>query len=147
MALPSARVDLAKTVTFPPELESAKNTDPRVAANIGLQTQLFTSRQSSIQNELAALEENIAGLKAQVRGLEESRDTQKTQQQILKDQLQDLRELAKEGYVARNRVFDLERTYAQVNGSIAETIGNIGRAQRQISELSLRRIQRQQDYQ
>ena len=142
----TAERDGKKTVTFPPELESAKN-DPRVAANIGLQGQLFMSRQSAIQNELAALEESIAGLKSQVRGLEESRDTQKMQQQILKEQLGDMRDLAKEGYVARNRVFDLERTYAQINGSIAETIGNIGRSQRQISELSLRRIQRQQEYQ
>lgn len=142
-----AERDGKKAVTFPPELEGEKNNDPRVAANIGLQSQLFMSRQSAIQNELGALEESIAGLKAQVRGLEESRETQKVQQKILKDQLDDLRELAKEGYVARNRVFDLERTYAQVNGSIAETIGNIGRAQRQISELSLRRIQRQQEYQ
>lgn len=143
----TAERDGKKMVTFPAELENAKSSDPRVAANIGLQTQLFMSRQSAIQNELAALDESIAGLKAQVRGLEESRDTQKVQQKILKEQLNDMRDLAKEGYVARNRVFDLERTYAQINGSVAETIGNIGRAQRQISELSLRRIQRQQEYQ
>ncbi len=142
-----AERDGKKSVTFPVELESAKNSDPRVAANIGLQGQLFFSRQSAIQNELAALEESISGLKAQARGLEESLDTQKVQQKLLTEQLGDMRDLAKEGYVARNRVFDLERTYAQVNGSIAETIGNIGRAQRQISELSLRRVQRQQEYQ
>lgn len=143
----TAERDGKKSVTFPTELESAKNTDPRIAANIDLQSQLFMSRQSAIQNELAALEESIAGLKAQVHGLEESRETQKLQQKLLKEQLDDMRDLAKEGYVARNRVFELERTYAGVNGSIAEIIGNIGRAQRQISELSLRRIQRMQEYQ
>lgn len=141
-----AERDGKSSVTFPAELESAK-ADPRVEANISLQRQLFSSRQSAIKNELAAIEESIAGLKAQVRGLEETRETQKIQQKILKDQLEDLRELAKEGYVARNRVLDLERTYAQVNGSIAEIIGNIGRAQRQIAEQSLRRVQRQQEYQ
>lgn len=141
-----AERDGKKTAAFPSDLENAKN-DPRVAANIALQSQLFASRQAALQNELAAIDENIAGLKAQVQGLEESRDAQKIQQKILKDQLDDMRELAKEGYVARNRVFDLERTYAQVNGSVSENIGNIGRAQRQISELTLRRIQRQQEYQ
>jgi protease secretion system membrane fusion protein len=142
----NAERDGKKTIAFPPDLESAKN-DPRVAANISLQSQLFSSRQMSIQNELAAVDESIAGLKAQVRGLEESRDSQKIQQKILKEQLDDIRELTKEGYVARNRMLDLERTYAQVNGAISENIGNIGRSQRQISELTLRRIQRQQDYQ
>ncbi|WP_292938163.1 HlyD family type I secretion periplasmic adaptor subunit [Noviherbaspirillum sp.] len=141
-----AERDGKKVVTFPSELASAKN-DPRVAASIELQSQLFASRQSAIQSDLAATEESIAGVKSQLRGLEESRDAQKAQQKILKEQLDDLRDLAKDGYVARNRVLDLERTYVQVNGAIAETIGSIGRAQRQIQELTLRRIQRQQEYQ
>lgn len=142
-----AERDGKKSIAFPAELEKAKSSDPRVAANIGLQAQLFFSRQSALQSELAALEETIAGLKAQVHGLEESREMQKAQQKILKEQLDDMRDLAKEGYVARNRVFDLERTYAQVNAGIAENIGNIGRSQRQINELNLRRLQRQQEYQ
>jgi membrane fusion protein, protease secretion system len=141
-----AERDDKKAIAFSPELEKAGN-DPRVAANVSLQSQLFTSRQASIKNELAAINENIAGLKEQMRGLEESRDMQKSQQNILKEQLEDLRDLAKEGYIARNRVLDIERTLAQVSGSISENVGNIGRAQRQIAELTLRRVQREQEYQ
>lgn len=141
-----AERDGKKTIAFPPELESAKN-DPRVANNINSQAQLFASRQSSLQSEIGALEESIAGLKFQLRGLEESRDNKKYQLDFLKEQLEGMRDLAKEGYVARNRLLELERTYAQVNGSISEDLGNIGRTQRQISELTLRRIQRQQEYQ
>ncbi|WP_136417617.1 HlyD family type I secretion periplasmic adaptor subunit [Herbaspirillum sp. ST 5-3] len=141
-----AERDGKKTIAFPPELESAKN-DPRVASNIALQSQLFSSRQSSLQSELAAIDENIAGLKAQLTGLKESLESQKQQQVFLKEQLEGLRDLAKDGYVARNRLLDLERTYAQVNGGIAENIGNIGHGQRQIAELTLRRAQRLQDYQ
>ena len=58
-----------------------------------------------------------------------------------------MRDLAKEGYIARNRLLELERTYAQINGAVSEDIGNIGRTQRQIAELKLRRIHRQQEYQ
>ncbi|MGH8807295.1 MAG: HlyD family type I secretion periplasmic adaptor subunit [Noviherbaspirillum sp.] len=141
-----AERDGKKSISFPPELEGAKN-DPRVGNNIGLQAQLFASRQASLQSELAALDETVAGLKLQVGGLQESLESQKQQQQFLKEQLEGMRDLAKEGYVARNRLLDLERTYAQVNGGMSENIGNIGRAQRQIAELNLRRIQRQQDYQ
>lgn len=141
-----AERDGKKSIEFPAELESAKN-DPRAADAITLQTQLFTSRRSSLESELAAIDENIAGLKAQMRGLQESLDSQKQQAQFLKEQLEGMRDLAKEGYVARNRLLDLERTYAQVNGGMSENIGNVGRAQRQIAELTLRRMQRQQDYQ
>jgi protease secretion system membrane fusion protein len=66
---------------------------------------------------------------------------------ILKEQLVNLRDLAKDGYVARARLLDMERTYSQVSGQMSETVGNIGRGQRQISELNLKRLQRIQDFQ
>jgi protease secretion system membrane fusion protein len=96
---------------------------------------------------MGAVDESIAGLKLQVKGLEESRESKKEQVKILKEQLEGMRDLAKEGYVARNRLLDLERTYAQLNGAISEDIGNIGRSQRQVIELTLRKSQRTQDYQ
>jgi len=141
-----AERDGKASVEFPPELSRLKE-DLRVASAVSLQSQLFSSRRSALQSELSAVDENIAGLRAQIRGLEESRDSQKQQLQFLKEQLDGVRDLAKEGYIPRNRLLDLERTYAQVNGGLSENIGNIGRAQRQISELALRRVQRQQEMQ
>lgn len=140
-----AERDGARGIIFPKELERVKS-EPRVANNIMLQQQLFSARQISLQSELGAVVENIAGLNAQLNGLEESMISKKQQQQFLKEQLDGVRDLAKDGYVARNRLLDLERTYAQVNGGISEDIGNIGRVRRQITELSLRKLQRQQDY-
>lgn len=133
-------------IRYPEELTSLKD-DARVKEIISSQTQLYYSRQTAIKNELGAIDENIAGLRAQVKGLEESRDSKKQQAQFLKEQLDGMRGLAKEGYVPRNRLLELERTYAQVNGAISEDIGNIGRSQAQITELRLRRIQREQEYQ
>lgn len=141
-----AERDGKKSIAFPPELKDAQK-DERVANAITIQSQLFASRQSSLQSEIGAVDESIAGLKAQVASLQEVLASQKQQQQLLREQLDGVRDLAKEGYVARNRLLDLERTYAQVNGSVSENIGNISRTQRQIAELTLRRMQRQQDYQ
>lgn len=141
-----AERDGRKILVFPPELEGVKD-DPRVASNIRMQQQLFSTRQSAIQSELSALDENIAGLVLQNKGLEESRDGKKLQLQFLKEQLDGMRDLAREGYVARNRLLELERTYAQLSTAISEDISNMGRGQRQISEFRLRRFQRQQEYQ
>ena len=141
-----AERDGAKRIDFPAPLLEARS-EPRVANSIMQQQQLFSARQSSLQDELGAVAENIGGLKAQFKSLEESMVSKKQQQQFLKEQLGGMRELARDGYVARNRLLDLERTYAQVNGGISEDIGNIGRVGRQISEFGLRRAQRQQDYQ
>lgn len=141
-----AERDGKAVVAFPPELQSAKG-DSRVANDISMQNELFNARRSALKNELAAADESIAGLKSQEHGLEESRESMKQQLQLLKEQLDGMRDLAKEGYVARNRLLDLERTFAQINGTIAEAIGNIGHVQRQVSELALHKIQRQQEYQ
>lgn len=141
-----AERDGRKSIAFPAELVQ-RRAEPRVAEIMRLQEQLLLSRQISLQSELGGIDESIAGLKLQVQGLQESRESKKEQVNILKEQLAGMRDLAKEGYVARNRLLDLERTYAQLNGSISEDIGNIGRAQRQVLELNLRRSQRSQDYQ
>lgn len=142
----AAERDGLSKIAFPAELER-RRAEPQVADLISLQNALLASRRSSLQSELGALDENIAGLKLQIRGLEESRNSKKEQMAFLKEQLGGMRDLAKEGYVARNRLLDLERTYAQLGGAISEDIGNIGRAQRQVVEITLRKSQLMQDYQ
>jgi len=141
-----AERDGARTIKFPADLEQRRG-EPRVAEMMSLQNQLLASRQGGLQNELGGIDENVAGLKLQIQGLQESRDSKKEQMALLKEQLGGMRDLAKEGYVARNRLLDLERTYAQLSGALSEDIGNIGRAQRQVTEMVLRRAQRIQDYQ
>jgi protease secretion system membrane fusion protein len=131
---------------FPEDLKKFKD-DPRVAENIALQNQLFMARQSSLKNDLGAIDENIAGLKLGLDGLKASRDSKKEQLVILKEQVDNLRDLSRDGYVARARLLEVERTYMQTQGAIAEDVGNMGRTQRQIAELTLRRAQRIEDYQ
>lgn len=142
----TAERDGSKTIEFPPKLADARD-DPRMLGNMAQQQQLFSSRRSAIQSELSSLDENIAGLVQQSKGIEESREGKSQQLKLLKEQLDGLRDLANEGYVPRNRLLELERSYAQLTTAIAEDNSNIARGARQISETKLRRIQRQQEYQ
>ncbi len=141
-----AERDGKNEIAFPAELLSLQS-DTRVANSIIIQNQLFTSRKLALHHEIAALDENSAGLKVQLRGLEASKASKSQQLKFLEEQLVNLRDLAKDGFVPRNRLLDLERTYTQLTGEISADIGNIGRIQRQISELEQRRIQRQQEHQ
>ncbi len=141
-----AERDNSPEVTYPPELLSAKN-NFRITSNINTQNQLFFSRNLAIKHELSAINESIAGLKMQLNGLIASRNSRKQQLGFLTEQLTNLRELAADGYVPRNRVLDEERTYVQLTGEISADTGNIGRTQRQISELTQQQIQRQQEHQ
>jgi protease secretion system membrane fusion protein len=133
-------------LTFPDVLLKEKS-DPRVAEAMELQTQLFNSRRTSLSSELQAYDENVAGLKSQLTGLKDSRTSKQNQNVIVKDQLDNMRDLAKDGYVARSRMQEVERLFVQLNGAISEDDGNIGRIQRQIAETTLRRQQRASDYQ
>ncbi|OFA02570.1 HlyD family type I secretion periplasmic adaptor subunit [Duganella sp. HH101] len=134
------------SIATPPALNAYKN-DPRIGSLLASQTLLMSSRQSSLQSELASVNESIAGIEIQAKGLEQSRESKKEQLAMLKEQLDNTQDLARDGYIARNRFLDVQRTYAQVAGAIAEDTGNIGRARRQIAEMRLKIGQRQQEYQ
>lgn len=130
-----------------PEALKPYKDEAAVTEAMALQNQLLAARQGALHSELGSIDENIEGLKLQIAGLQQSRDNKKDQLGTLKEQLDNSRDLAKEGYLARNRLLEVERNYSQVNGAIAEDIGNIGRAQRQIAELKMRKLLRNQDYQ
>lgn len=140
-----AERDNANEITFPPSLLTSN--DPRVISNLILQRQLFTSRKLSLQHEIAGIDENIAGLEMQLTGLKASKISKQKQLSLLNTQLNNMRELAEDGYVPLNRVFEMDSNHARLTGEISEATGSIGRIQRQISELLLRRIQRQEEHQ
>lgn len=141
-----AERDGRSTIVFPPEVQAAAG-QAHTAAAMAVQQQLFASRQSALRSELAAIDENIAGLQLMQTGQKLSLDGQQMQMRLLKEQVDGLRELARDGFVPRNRLLEMERAQAQLVAAVAEATGQIGRSQRQIAELRLRQLQRQQDFQ
>ena len=133
-------------VALPKEFANEKM-DSRVLENIALQKQISSSRQAAISSELSAIDENIAGLISQMEGLEESVASKREQKALITEQLVGMRDLAKEGYMATNRVLESEQTLAGINANISADIGNIGRSKRQVSELKMQKTQRNQEYQ
>jgi len=133
-------------VVFPPAL-LAEQTDPSAAKAIELQTQLFETRRNNLESGLGILRENVTGLEAQVRGLEEVRKSKEEQLRLLREELDGQRELAKEGYLPRNKLLEQERLLAQLSGSISDDIGNIGHTRSAIAEAKKRMISHRQEYQ
>jgi len=108
----TAERDGAGSIRFPSEMEDAMD-DPRVMANINLQNQLFVSRRNAIQGEL----------------------------RILKEQLDSMRDLADEGYVARNRMLDIERLYFQQKQTYQKEVGTqLAEAQKEAEGLRTRLV-------
>ncbi|MGP9510957.1 hemolysin D, partial [Halomonas sp. AOP43-D1-39] len=65
----------------------------------------------------------------------------------LGEQRNNLRELAADGYIPRNRLLEIENSYAQLQADIAAEAGTLQQTRRQIDELQLRLIQRNEEYQ
>src|SRR4029077_14449009 len=99
--------------------------DPLAQQNLALQKQLFASRRGALQTEIAALHESIQGNEAQLEGNSNMLIQRQSQLALLQEQLKGIRDLVNEGYAARNRLLDLERTASEVSGNIAELQGNI----------------------
>lgn len=79
-------------IRFDADLLKARQ-DSKVAEIIDVQTKLFNTRRASQRKEAAVLKESAAALEPQLQGM---------------------RELAKEGYVPRNKMLDTERAYAEI---------------------------------
>jgi protease secretion system membrane fusion protein len=135
----------APKITFHQDLLKAKD-DREVRLQLVNQEHLLVSRRSAIQAELAAIQEMIHGYEAQLQSYAGLLENRKLQLSLLQEELKGIRGLVSEGYAPRNRQSELERTAAELSGSIADLQGNILRTNRSISEQKLRIIQRRQEY-
>jgi protease secretion system membrane fusion protein len=132
-------------IEFPQALAQGK-ADARAANAMALQNELFATRRRALETDLVVLRESIRGLEAQVQGLEEAGRARREQARLLGEEIERQRDLVKDGFLARNRLSEQERSLAAVNGAIAEDAGNIGRARQQIAELRARMLAREQEF-
>lgn len=120
--------------------------DPFVRQHMATQSQLFAARRASLESELSAARESIAGLQAQVQGYESMLESRKAQAELQSEQIRSVRELAKEGYASRNQLLQLEQSQAELRATIAELQSSRVRAQQAIAETRMRMAQRREEY-
>lgn len=135
------------TIEFDPEFTARFKQDPRYQRAKISQERLFHTRRDALRGEIAILQENLVGAEQQLTGLEQVQKSRKAQIGYSHRELEGVRELAKEGYLPRNRLFELERDSAQLRAALSNDMVEAGRTRNQIAELKLRILQRNQDYQ
>lgn len=112
----------ASKIDFHPDLLKAKN-DPLVQQHMQTQVQLFNARR--------------AAYRAQVGGMAEMIESRKAQAAFQTQQVQSIRELAKEGYASRNQLLQLEQSQAELRTSLTDLQTNYARVQQEyVKELS-----------
>ena len=141
-----AERDGRSSVAFPKEMLESAKTDPRAVEAMRVQGQLFAARRSALASELGTMDESITGLNDQIRGLQSVETGKKTQINLLEKEVNSLRDLVAEGFVPRNKLYELERILADISGTRGSDLASISRAQAAINEVKLRKLQRQQDF-
>lgn len=142
----TAERDGLQQINFPSPFGTGQR-DMTLDALQALQRQLLLNRQQVQEMEQAAIRESIAGNQAMLVSLQQALTHKQAQSHSLDEQLRGLRNLARDGYIPRNRLLETERLHAQLSGDISRDVGQIASLQRQITELRLNASQREQEYQ
>lgn len=129
-----------------PEAVLQQQDEPRIAGMLRTQQQLFTTRRGGLRNELAILEENARGIREQISGLQAQQQGKRRQLALLQEEQESLKTLFDEGFVPRNRIFELERAIAETESNLSEIAASMGRARATLAEVQLNKIQREQAY-
>ncbi len=132
-------------IQWPEEL-TERAAEPRVKAAMALQSQLFLTRRAELGSRLQIIEHEAAALQQQLQGYEGVKRNYDAQMRFQQQELEGLRDLAREGYVPRNKLFESERNAAQLAGQIASGIGDVGRTRQAINESRLKALQAQQEF-
>ena len=141
-----AERDGKSTVTYPAELLEASN-EQRVQENIRVQDQSFAVRKQSRNGEISILKEQRQQLLAKIEGIKAQSTSRSSLSASLNKELTDFRAMLKEGYIEKQKVAELERRLAESEGDKGDFIANIATAQTQISEISLKVLQIEKNFQ
>lgn len=80
--------------------------------------------------------ENAVAYQAKIDALDGSINNRKQEIAYLKEQISGMRTLVKEGYVAKNRLLELERTLVQTQGMLQRDEGDLEATRRQLADLN-----------
>lgn len=134
-----------ETIEWPPELLERAD-ERRVKAAMALQTQLFLTRRAELASRVQIIEHEVESLQQQLSGYNGVKRNYDAQMNFQQQELEGLRDLAREGYVPRNKLFEAERNAAQLAGQIASGVGDIGKTRQAINESKLKVLQTQQEF-
>jgi len=139
-----AERDDLEEIRFPARLES-RHQEERVANLLAGQRKLFTVQKAALTGRIEQLTERIGQLAQEVQGLEAQYASKKEQTVLVREELDNLKQLLKQGLVQANRVFALDRERARLEGEEGELVARIASTKGRISETKLQIIQLEDD--
>lgn len=106
-----------------------------------MEARVFQARRAAREGEVGVLHKRVLQLQAQVRGFETLIAGKRALAVSYTEEIADLRELLREGFVDRQRLREQERSLARLRGEIAELQASIAQSRLEASETELRVLQ------
>lgn len=124
-------------IAFPAEL--LKQTDnPEISRIIQNENRLFAARRSAHGNQVQLVRLQIAQIRANIKGLEETLISKKQEIATINEQLAANRDLQADGYVSRSVVLDIQRQLAEKSGQRDTMAASLASERQKIYELEQR---------
>jgi len=140
-----AERDNTETISFPEELTS-RGGETQVAAAVTGEQKLFESRRQSRLGQRALLQERVAQINEEVRGLTSQRKAKEGEISLISEELKGVAELFAKNLVSISRYMVLQRDKTKLEGEHGQLGAEIARARGRISETELQMIQLEKDF-
>jgi HlyD family secretion protein len=130
-------------VTYPDEL--VKSTNPDVAIVISSENKLFQARLAARNGQKAQLRQQIEQMKEEAEGLSAQQNAKSKEIELIQRELVGVKELYAKNLVQLNRLTQLERESARIEGERGQLIAAMAQSRVKTSETELKIIQIDQD--
>ncbi|MBN78382.1 MAG: hemolysin secretion protein D [Verrucomicrobiaceae bacterium] len=111
------------------------------------QIEIFNARKSSLEGEIEVLEQREEQLRSQIRGFNGLQSSNERLSSSYNEELDDIRELLNQGFSDKNRLREIERNVATLDGEVADLVANIARTEVAIGETRLQVLQLRKRFQ
>ncbi|WP_424985665.1 HlyD family type I secretion periplasmic adaptor subunit [Microbulbifer sp. S227A] len=132
-----AERDGADTITFDPVLTEAAAIRPEVSGLIEGQERLFTARRESTAKESEQLEKRRGQIQDQIKGIRAQQESLKRQLSLIGKELDNQKSLLDRGLAQAGTVLNLERSAADLDGTLGELIASEAQAEGRITEIDI----------
>lgn len=132
-----AERDAAETISFDPMLIEAAALRPDVVGLIEGQERLFLARKDSVARESEQLEKRRGQILDQIKGIKAQQSSLERQITLISKELKSQKSLLDRGLAQAGTVLNLERTAADLEGTLGELVASEAQAEGRITEIDI----------
>jgi HlyD family secretion protein/epimerase transport system membrane fusion protein len=136
MARLTAERDNLENITFPKWLEDRRSNE-NVAKTMDGQVSIFNARRLARKGQITILEQKIAQLEEEMKGLQGQIRAGDTQLKLIREELADVQQLVDKKLAKRSRLRALQRTASELAGNRGQNVARIAQSKQAIGEIRL----------